>query len=241
MNGAFGGNSGDGTGVCGKCKAEGPKKARREGVVHNFGSVTGLRPGPDMMYLCRMRKLRMDELGRLSPGAYREARKRPLLLVLENIRSMHNVGSIFRTADAFLVEKLCLCGYTPRPPHRDIYKTALGATDTVQWEHFDEAPVLLNALRGQGYRVLALEQTEGSVGLQFFNALPDEKIAIVLGNEVEGVSEAALACCDGSVEIPQFGSKHSLNVSVAAGLVLWEFARAALTENNYPHLTHVAG
>lgn len=193
-----------------------------------------------MTYLCGMRKLRMDELGRLSPGAYRAARKRPLLLVLENIRSMHNVGSIFRTADAFLVEKLCLCGYTPRPPHRDIYKTALGATDTVLWEHFDQTVPLLLHLRQQGYKVLALEQTAGSIGLQSFRPLPEEKIAFILGNEVDGVSESALACCDGSVEIPQFGSKHSLNVSVAAGLVLWEFARAALTESQVPHPEHVA-
>jgi 23S rRNA (guanosine2251-2'-O)-methyltransferase len=188
-----------------------------------------------------MRKLRMEELGRLSPGAYRAARKRPLLLVLENIRSMHNVGSIFRTADAFLVEKLCLCGFTPCPPHRDIHKTALGATETVEWEQTADPTTLLKRLRGEGYRVLALEQTEDSTGLQSFAPLPDEKIAVVLGNEVEGVSDAALACCDGSIEIPQFGSKHSLNVSVAAGLLLWEFARSAFTEQKDSSLTHVAG
>ena len=170
----------------------------------------------------------MDELPRKSTDEFRRAEKLPVMLVLENIRSMHNVGSVFRTADAFLTEGIFLCGYTPRPPHRDIHKTALGATDTVEWKFMDSAVNAVRQLRDAGYRVVAVEQAEGSISLQSFDAKAGEKLAVVFGNEVEGVSEEVLAYCDNCIEIPQFGMKHSLNVSVAAGMVLWELARRRL-------------
>ena len=172
-----------------------------------------------------MRKLSMDELNRKSVEEFKGAGKVPVVVVLDNIRSMHNVGSVFRTADAFLLEGIYLCGYTPQPPHRDIQKTALGATETVSWVHYKLVTDALQALKSAGYRILAVEQTEGSVSLQYFNADPGEKLAVVFGNEVSGVEEAALGLCDGSVEIPQFGMKHSLNIAVAAGIVLWELVR----------------
>jgi tRNA G18 (ribose-2'-O)-methylase SpoU len=167
----------------------------------------------------------MDELPRKSTDEFRRADKLPVMLVLENIRSMHNVGSVFRTADAFLAEGIFLCGYTPRPPHRDIHKTALGATDTVEWKYMDSAVNAVQQLRETGYRIVAVEQVEGSIPLQSFEPQAGEKLAVVFGNEVEGVSEEVLARCDNCIEIPQFGMKHSLNVSVAAGMVLWELAR----------------
>jgi tRNA G18 (ribose-2'-O)-methylase SpoU len=167
----------------------------------------------------------MDELSRKNKEEFHQAGKLPVVLLLENIRSMHNVGSVFRTADAFLVEEIRLCGYTPQPPHRDIHKTALGATDTVAWKYMNSAVEALREFRETGYRVLAVEQVEGSTALQSFEWPAGEKLAIVFGNEVEGVSEEVLACCHQCIEIPQFGTKHSLNVSVAAGIVLWELAR----------------
>src|ERR1700744_6489430 len=178
-----------------------------------------------------MRKLGMDELHRLSVNEFRESEKIPIIVVLDNIRSMHNVGSVFRTADAFLVRGIYLCGFTPQPPHRDIHKTALGATETVEWQYFDSTAAAVRSLREAGYTVLAVEQTEGSVALQdvcrrFSGAEGGSKpLAVVFGNEVEGVGVEALAGCDGAVEIPQWGMKHSLNISVAAGIVLWELVR----------------
>jgi tRNA G18 (ribose-2'-O)-methylase SpoU len=174
-----------------------------------------------------MRKLGMDELHRLSVNEFRESEKMPVIVVLDNIRSMHNVGSVFRTADAFLVRGIYLCGYTPQPPHRDIHKTALGATETVEWKYFGSAVDAVLALREAGYGVFAVEQTVGSVGLQAFCPRPesDRPMAVVFGNEVDGVSEDALAICDGAIEIPQWGMKHSLNISIAAGIVLWELVR----------------
>jgi 23S rRNA (guanosine2251-2'-O)-methyltransferase len=172
-----------------------------------------------------MRKLGMDELHRLSVNEFRESEKMPVIVVLDNIRSMHNVGSVFRTADAFLVRGIYLCGYTPQPPHRDIHKTALGATETVDWKYFGSAVEAVSALRDAGYGVFAVEQTVGSVALQVFCSLHAGPLAVVFGNEVDGVSEAALALCDGAIEIPQWGMKHSLNISVAAGIVLWEVVR----------------
>jgi len=168
----------------------------------------------------------MDELPRKSTEEFRLAEKLPVILVLDNIRSMHNVGSLFRTADAFLAESIYLCGYTPRPPHRDIHKTALGATDTVEWKYMESAAGAVQHLRDAGYHTVAIEQVEGSIPLQSFKRTEGEKLAIVFGNEVEGVSEEVLAYCRHSIEIPQFGMKHSLNVSVAAGIVLWEMVRA---------------
>jgi tRNA G18 (ribose-2'-O)-methylase SpoU len=170
----------------------------------------------------------MDELPRKNRIEFQNAPKLPLILLLENVRSMHNVGSVFRTADAFLVESIWLCGYTPRPPHRDIHKTALGATETVEWKYEESAPMAVEKLKAAGYRIVGLEQVEGSIPLQQFKSGEYEKLVLVLGNEVDGVSDAVLAVCDSCIEIPQYGMKHSLNVSVAAGMLLWELARATL-------------
>jgi 23S rRNA (guanosine2251-2'-O)-methyltransferase len=178
-----------------------------------------------------MRKLSMDELGRMSVDEFKLARKNPVMVVLDNIRSMHNVGSVFRTADAFLASGICLCGYTPQPPHRDIHKTALGATETVDWLYFSTALEAVKALKEKGYKIFAVEQAEGSVSLERFIAT-DEKIAVIFGNEVEGVHADILPLCDGCIEIPQLGMKHSLNISVAAGIVLWEMVREKMERNN---------
>jgi tRNA G18 (ribose-2'-O)-methylase SpoU len=172
-----------------------------------------------------MRKLGMDELNRLSVNQFRQSEKTPIVVVLDNIRSMHNVGSGFRTADAFLVRGIYLCGFTPQPPHRDIHKTALGATETVEWKYFATTAAAVMALREAGYTVFAVEQTEGSVPLQEVCPRFSGPLAVVFGNEVEGVGAEALAVCDGAIEIPQWGMKHSLNISVAAGIVLWELVR----------------
>ena len=168
----------------------------------------------------------MDELQRLSTEEFHASPKSPIVVVLENVRSMHNVGSVFRTADAFRVEKIYLCGYTPRPPHRDINKTALGATDTVAWTGHEDGLSAIAALKEQGYSVYAVEQTHNSISLESFNYQAGDKIAVVFGNEAEGVSEEMIAATDGCIEIPQFGSKHSFNISVAAGIVLWELFKA---------------
>ncbi len=168
----------------------------------------------------------MDELQRLSTEEFHASPKSPIVVVLENVRSMHNVGSVFRTADAFRVEKIYLCGYTPRPPHRDINKTALGATETVAWTGHEDGLSAIAALKEQGYSVYAVEQTHNSISLESFNYQAGDKIAVVFGNEAEGVSEEMIAATDGCIEIPQFGSKHSFNISVAAGIVLWELFKA---------------
>ena len=176
-----------------------------------------------------MRKLTMDELGRKSVEDFKMANKKPIVVVMDNIRSMHNVGSVFRTADGFLIDGICLCGFTPQPPHRDIHKTALGATETVDWLFYEETTDAVTALKERGYKVYAIEQTEGSISLDQFKELHpntnNEQLAFVFGNEVEGVSEEVIAACDGVIEIPQWGMKHSLNISVAAAIVLWEFVR----------------
>jgi len=187
--------------------------------------------------LLPMRKLSMDELGRKSLADFKLADKKPLVVVMDNIRSMHNVGSVFRTADAFLISGICLCGFTPQPPHRDIHKTALGATESVDWLYYENTTDAVIALKKQGYQVFAIEQTKGSISLENFRSFLNEnankdliansnnELAFVFGNEVEGVSEEVLAICDGAVEIPQYGMKHSLNISVAAAIVLWEMVR----------------
>ena len=176
-----------------------------------------------------MRKLTMDELGRKSVEDFKMANKRPIVVVMDNIRSMHNVGSVFRTADGFLIDGICLCGFTPQPPHRDIHKTALGATETVDWLFYEQTTEAVTALKERGYKVYAIEQTEGSISLEQFKEqypnVKDEFLAFVFGNEVDGVSEEVIAACDGVIEIPQWGMKHSLNISVAAAIVLWEFVR----------------
>jgi 23S rRNA (guanosine2251-2'-O)-methyltransferase len=175
-----------------------------------------------------MRKLRMDELPRKSKIEFQTAEKLPVILLLENVRSMHNVGSIFRTADAFLVEEIYLCGYTPRPPHRDIHKTALGATETVKWEYAEKALDAVQVLKKRGCQILCVEQVTGSIPLQDLKLQDLGRIVFIFGNEVDGVSEALLKICDASIEIPQFGTKHSLNVSIAAGIVLWEMVRSVV-------------
>jgi len=166
----------------------------------------------------------MDELGRKTVEEFKQAEKAGIIAVMDNIRSMHNVGSVFRTADAFLIEAICLCGYTPQPPHRDIHKTALGATETVDWLYYNHTIDAVNDLKQRGYTVYGIEQTVGSISLEKFMPTAGQKLAIVFGNEVEGVNTNVLKLCDGSIEIPQFGMKHSLNISVAAGIVLWELA-----------------
>jgi tRNA G18 (ribose-2'-O)-methylase SpoU len=171
-----------------------------------------------------MRKLSMDDLCRMSKEAFKQAEKNTIVAVLDNIRSMHNVGSVFRTADAFLIEAICLCGYTPQPPHRDIHKTALGATETVDWLYYEDTVNAINDLKQRGYKIYAVEQVEGSISLEKFASETNEKIAVIFGNEVEGVDEAILPLCDGCIEIPQLGTKHSLNISVAAGIVLWKLS-----------------
>ena len=144
---------------------------------------------------------------------------------MDQIRSMHNVGSVFRTADAFLINGICLCGFTPQPPHRDIHKTALGATESVDWMYYEQTTDAVIALKNQGYKVYAIEQTEGSIPLNQF-VKTEEPIAFVFGNEVDGVDQSVIEFCDGVIEIPQWGMKHSLNISVAAAVVLWEFVRS---------------
>ncbi|HRI20029.1 MAG TPA: RNA methyltransferase [Panacibacter sp.] len=171
-----------------------------------------------------MRKLSMDELGRKTVQEFKEAVKTPVIAVLDNIRSMHNVGSVYRTADAFLLEGICLCGYTPQPPHRDIHKTALGATETVDWIHFPTTLEAVLQLKERGYKVFAVEQAEGSISLEKFSMQQDRSIAVVFGNEVEGVNGEVLKICDGCIEIPQLGMKHSLNISVAAGIIFWKLS-----------------
>jgi tRNA G18 (ribose-2'-O)-methylase SpoU len=175
-----------------------------------------------------MRKLSMDELNRKTVSEFRASEKIPVIAVLDNIRSMHNVGSVFRTADAFLLQSIYLCGYTPQPPHRDIHKTALGATETVAWKYFASAVDAVNELRAAGYGLYAIEQVENSLPLDKFNTGQHDQLAIIFGNEVSGVDGEVLKLCDGSVEIPQMGMKHSLNVSVAAGIVLWELFKQVL-------------
>jgi 23S rRNA (guanosine2251-2'-O)-methyltransferase len=177
-----------------------------------------------------MRKLKMDDLNRISVEEFRASKKIPIIIVLENIRSMHNVGSVFRTADAFLLAGVYLCGYTPCPPHRDIQKTALGATDSVSWKYFQHSTTAIETLKEDGFRIIAVEQVEGSTPLQQVtrNEKENAKLAVILGNEVTGVDERVLSLCDEYIEIPQLGSKHSLNIAVAAGIVLWELVRGKI-------------
>lgn len=180
-----------------------------------------------------MRKLSIQELNRPSAEAFREAPKRPVLLVLDNIRSALNVGSAFRTADGFALQGIVLCGISAQPPHREILKTALGATETVEWEYESDVRQAVEKLQADGWQIWAVEQAEGSIPLQDFNPTPEQPIALVFGNEVNGVSEAVMDIVDGAVEIPQFGAKHSLNVSVCIGIVAWEIVRKTFsgTEN----------
>ena len=165
----------------------------------------------------------MDELNRVTTEEFKAQEKIPLVVVMDNVRSMYNVGSVFRTCDAFSVERLLLCGITACPPHKEIAKTALGATESVVWAHYSTTVEAVTELKQQGYKVWAVEQVDTSVMLDRMEVSGDEKTAIVLGNEVFGVDDEVLALCDGAIEIPQNGTKHSLNVSIAGGIVIWEF------------------
>lgn len=167
----------------------------------------------------------MDELGRLSTEEMQQAKKKPIIVILDEVRSMHNVGSAFRTGDSFAIDSLYLCGYTPQPPHRDIHKTALGATESVNWQHFESTLKAVEHARSLGYKVYGVEQAHNSTMLNQLNWDKEEPIALVFGNEVDGVNEEVLAKTDGCIEIPQYGSKHSLNISVSLGVVLWELVR----------------
>ena len=169
-----------------------------------------------------MRKLENSELERKTIKTFKESEKTPLILVLDDIRSLHNIGSVFRTADAFLIEKIYLCGITATPPNKEIHKTALGATETVTWEHNDSVLEVINKLKEGNITTLAIEQVESAVFLQDFEVKKNKKYALVFGNEVYGVSQEAVALCDGCIEIPQLGTKHSLNISVSAGIVVWD-------------------
>lgn len=172
-----------------------------------------------------MKKLSMEELHRLSVEDYKKSEKAPLVVVLDNVRSQNNVGSVFRTGDAFRIQKLCLCGITAVPPHRDIHKTALGSEDSVDWQHYDETTDCVKELKEQGYKVFAVEQVDDSIKLGDENWTVNDGamgIVLVFGNEIEGVQQEVISLCDSSLEIPQFGTKHSLNISCAAAIVIWE-------------------
>jgi 23S rRNA (guanosine2251-2'-O)-methyltransferase len=168
-------------------------------------------------------KLKLDELGRVDVETFREQEKLAVTVVLDSVRSMHNIGSIFRTSDGFAVERILLCGITAQPPHREIEKTALGATQSISWSYFSDIKEALEHLRAESYQVIAVEQAENSISLNKFQPKNDKKYALIFGNEVNGVSEEAMEMIDACIEIPQFGTKHSFNIVVSAGIVLWDF------------------
>ena len=169
-----------------------------------------------------MRKLANAELDRLNPTEFKEAAKTPIIVVLDDIRSLHNIGSVFRTADAFLIEKIYLCGITAVPPNKEIHKTALGATETVTWEYAKDVLEVIATLKEDKTKIFSIEQTENAIMLNNFGVQPNEKYALIFGNEVKGVAQEAINQSDGVIEIPQLGSKHSLNISVSAGIVIWD-------------------
>ena len=175
-----------------------------------------------------MKKLRTIEMNRLSVEEFKEADKLPLIVVLDDVRSMHNVGSVFRTGDAFRIEAVYLCGITSTPPMAEIHKTALGAEDSVSWKYFPTAMEALQQLKNNGYEIYSVEQAHGSTMLQNFQPNADQKYAVILGNEVKGVHQEVIDASDGCLEIPQFGTKHSMNVSVTAGIIIWHFAQTKL-------------
>ncbi|MGV3695660.1 RNA methyltransferase [Flavobacterium sp.] len=176
-----------------------------------------------------MRKLENKELDRKSVEDFKEAQKTPLIIVLDDIRSLHNIGSVFRTSDAFLIEKIYLCGITAVPPNKEIHKTALGATETVNWEYQKEVLSVIETLKKEDVAVYAIEQVENAIFLQDFQVAKGKKYALVFGNEVYGVSQKAIELCDGTIEIPQLGTKHSLNISVSTGMVVWDFFKKMLS------------
>jgi len=169
-----------------------------------------------------MRKLKNSELGRIEVEEFKKVAKIPLIIILDNIRSLNNIGSVFRTSDAFLVEKIYLCGITAKPPHKEIHKTALGATESVDWEYVEDALKLIHELRDNQIKIASIEQTENSTLLQDFTIEPGQKYAIIFGNEVKGVQQKHVSVSDYCIEIPQYGTKHSLNISVSCGIVLWD-------------------
>ncbi len=175
-----------------------------------------------------MKKLRTIEMERLSVDEFKQADKISLIVVLDDVRSMHNVGSVFRTGDAFRIEGIYLCGITSTPPMAEIHKTALGAEDSVNWKYFETAAEAVEALKSEGYEVYSVEQAHGSTKLQSFTPSIDKKYAVILGNEVKGVHQEVIDTSDGCLEIPQFGTKHSMNVSVTAGIIIWHFAKTLL-------------
>ncbi len=190
--------------VCGESNIESRKETEQETMI-------------------KRRKLKVEELNRIDIEAFKEAKKIGLTVVLDNIRSLNNVGSVFRTSDAFRVDEILLCGITAQPPHVDIHKTALGAEDSVAWRHFDETIDAVNELKADGYTVYAIEQAENSTSLSDLSLDTDKKYAIVLGHEVHGVQQSVIDASHGCIEIPQYGTKHSLNIAVATGIVIWEF------------------
>jgi tRNA G18 (ribose-2'-O)-methylase SpoU len=178
----------------------------------------------------------MEELGRKSVEEFKRSEKVALIVVLENIRSAYNVGSVFRTADAFLIEAIYIIGYSAKPPHKEIKKTALGAEETVEWKYFETSAEAIEELKREKYKVFAVEQAEGSYELQGMNFKPEEKVALVFGNEVTGVEQSTIHLCDGCIEIPQLGMKHSLNIATAVGVVLWELVRKRIAgDTNTEH------
>jgi tRNA G18 (ribose-2'-O)-methylase SpoU len=172
-----------------------------------------------------MRKLKNSELNRKSIQEYKQSDKTPIIIIMDNIRSLNNIGSIFRTGDGFLIEKVILCGISATPPHRDIHKTALGATESVDWEYYEKTEDAVNHLKEEGYTIIAVEQADGSILLQDFEHSRGLSYAVIFGHEVRGISQDIVDMCDYCLEIPQFGTKHSFNVSVSAGIVLWEIFR----------------
>ena len=169
-----------------------------------------------------MRKLKNSELDRLSVEDFKTAKKTPLIVILDNIRSLNNIGSVFRTSDAFLIEKVYLCGITAKPPHKDIHKTALGSTDSVSWEYVEDTLTLVGKLQTENIKILSIEQAENATMLNDFTPEPNTKYAVVFGNEVKGVQQEVVSASDTVIEIPQYGTKHSLNISVSCGVVLWD-------------------
>ena len=169
-----------------------------------------------------MRKLKNSELGRLTNSEFKETAKTPLIVILDNIRSLNNIGSVFRTSDAFLIEKIYLCGITAKPPHKDIHKTALGSTESVDWDHVEDTLELVEKLKKEGVIVTSIEQAENAIMLQNFKPTKDQKLAVIFGNEVKGVQQEVVSASDYCIEIPQYGTKHSLNISVSCGVVLWD-------------------
>jgi tRNA G18 (ribose-2'-O)-methylase SpoU len=170
----------------------------------------------------KKRKLRNSELDRKSVDQFKKAEKTPIIVILDNIRSLNNIGSVFRTADAFLIQKIYLCGITAQPPHKDIQKTALGATETIEWEYVENSLELVEKLKSEGIKVYSIEQAEGAIMLNDFEPIKSKTSAVIFGNEVKGVQQKVVSASDGVIEIPQLGSKHSLNIAVSTGVVLWD-------------------